>query len=60
MLYNGYLIEQDNTGYAPNHNKFSFSDDEGDVIGYGESIEDCQIQIDELNEMIYHQEIDNT
>ena len=50
MEYNGYTIEEDKTGYAPKESKFSFFLDEGEMYcGSGESIEDCQKQIDERN-----------
>lgn len=49
MEYNGYFIYPDKTGYAPKESKFSFFLDEGEMYcGSGESIEDCQKQIDEL------------
>lgn len=50
MEYNGYLIEEDITGYGPKNSRFHFyiSGDEI-VIGWGESIEDCEKQIDQLN-----------
>lgn len=50
MEYNGYLIEEDKTGYAPKHLRFSFFTNDGEkIISSGESIEDCEKQIDELN-----------
>ena len=50
MEYNGYTIEEDNTGYAPKNLRFSFFTDDGErCIGSGETIEDCENQIDELN-----------
>ena len=50
MEYNGYLISEDNTGYAPKHLKFTISLDNGETyIESGESIDDCKKQIDELN-----------
>ena len=49
MLYKGYLIEEDLTGYAPKHLRFNFFDYDGEThFGSGESLEDCQKQIDEL------------
>lgn len=47
--YRGYVIEEDNTGYAPKHLRFHFFE-LGDEIakGCGESIEDCKRQIDEI------------
>ncbi len=50
MKYNGYLIEEENTGIAPKNAKFYFHIiDEEIICGYGENAEDCQKQIDELN-----------
>lgn len=50
MEYNGYFIYPDKTGYAPKESRFSFFLDEGEIYcGSGESIEDCQKQIDERN-----------
>jgi len=47
--YKGYRIQEDNTGYAPKHLRFSFYIDDGETIaGSGESIEDCKQQINEL------------
>lgn len=49
MEYNGYLIEQDKTGYAPKDSQyFFFKECDEKASGFGESIEDCQKQIDEL------------
>lgn len=49
MKYKGYLIEEDYSGYAPKHLKFSFFNDDGETcFGSGKSIEDCKKQIDEL------------
>ena len=48
MDYKGYEIEQDKTGYAPDHLKFGFFDNEGECQGMGGSIDDCKKQIDEL------------
>jgi hypothetical protein len=49
MEYNGYFIYPDKTGYAPKEDKYSFFLDDGEMYcGSGESIEDCQKQIDEL------------
>jgi len=48
MEYKGYLIEEDRTGYAPSHLKFSFFNDDGETcFGSGDSIEDCKKQIDD-------------
>ena len=56
MEYKGYLIEEDLTGYAPKHLKFSFFNDDGETyFGSGESIEDCKQQI---NIMIMEKELD--
>ena len=48
MEYKGYTIEEDNTGYAPKHLIFHFFENDEYAVGAGESIEDCQKQIDEL------------
>lgn len=50
MEYNGFLIEEDNTGIAPKNSRFHFyiSGDEV-VTGWGESIEGCEKKIDEIN-----------
>lgn len=49
MEYKGYLIEEDKTGYAPKHLRFSYFSDDGEKYwGMEETIEDCQKQIDEL------------
>lgn len=49
MTYKDYKIEQDRTGYAPKEDKFHFYLVEDEyVTGYGESVEDCKRQIDEL------------
>ncbi len=59
MEYNGYLIEEDKTGYAPKHLRFSFFTNDGEkIIGSGESIEDCEKQIDELNLDEIHKDAD--
>jgi hypothetical protein len=47
-VYKGYNIEPDLTGYAPKHSTYHFYIDSEKVDGYGESIEDCKKQIDEL------------
>lgn len=48
MEYNGFTIEEDKTGYAPKHLRFHFySEDDEYAKGSGESIEDCQKQINE-------------
>ena len=50
MYYKGYSIEQDKSGFAPIDSTYTFRLLEEDlIIGYGESIEDCKKQIDELN-----------
>ena len=49
MKYKGYFIEDDITGYAPKEERFHFHIiDEEVIFGYGESIEDCKKQIDDL------------
>ena len=50
MEYNGYTIEEDKTGYAPKHLRFHFfAEDDEYAKGAGESVEDCEKQIDQLN-----------
>ena len=47
--YKGYKIEIDRTGYASKEDMFSFFLDDGEThCGSGESIEDCERQIDWL------------
>lgn len=46
--YKGYNIEPDLTGFAPKDSTYHFYIDSEKVDGYGESIEDCKKQIDEL------------
>lgn len=46
--YKGYKIEPDLTGFAPKDSTYHFYIDSEKVDGYGESIEDCKKQIDEL------------
>lgn len=59
MEYNGYTIEEDNTGYAPKHLKFHFYAIDDEIAkGAGESIEDCERQIDELNLEVIHKDAD--
>ena len=49
MKYNGYTIELDKTGYAHKDSTyFFFKECDEKATGFGESIEDCQKQIDEL------------
>ena len=48
MKYKEYNIEPDLTGYAPKDSTYHFYIDSEKVDGYGESIEDCKNQIDEL------------
>lgn len=59
MEYNGYLIEEDKTGYAPKELRFHFFE-EGDEYakGAGASLEDCYKQIDELNLEQIHKDAD--
>ena len=48
-FYKDYLIEPDKTGYAPKDSKyFFFKECDEKATGFGESIEDCKKQIDEL------------
>jgi len=47
--YKGYRIDQDRTGFAPKNMVFHFWIDDGEnVAGFGESVEDCKEQIDEI------------
>jgi len=49
MEYKGYVISEDNSGYAPFNLRFNIFNDDGEFyFGSGESIEDCKEQIDEL------------
>jgi hypothetical protein len=50
MEYKGYLIEIDNTGFAPKNMLYSFYLGGEEYIGSGESVEDCKRQIDEIDE----------
>ena len=48
-FYKDYYIEIDKTGYAPKDSQyFFFKECDEKVTGFGESIEDCKKQIDEL------------
>lgn len=48
-FYKDYFIEIDKTGYAPKDSQyFFFKECDEKATGFGESIEDCKIQIDEL------------
>ena len=50
-FYKGYSIEIDKTGYAPKDSQyFFFKECDEMATGFGESIEDCKIQIDEIHE----------
>lgn len=47
--YKGYRIDQDRTGFAPKNMVFHFWINDGEnVAGFGESVEDCKEQIDEI------------
>ena len=47
--YKDYIIEEDSTGYAPKHLKFSFFTNDGETyVDSGESVEYCKQKIDEL------------
>ena len=49
MEYKGYLIEEDKSGYAPKHMRFSFYSNDGEkYCGSAESIEGCKADINEL------------
>jgi len=51
MEYKGYLIEPDKTGYAPKNSQYFIFEIDAEVsCGFGESIEDCKQQIDEMIE----------
>ena len=48
-FYKEYLIEIDKTGYAPKNSRYFFYKECEEIAsGFGESIEDCKQQIDEL------------
>lgn len=48
-FYKDYFIEIDKTGYAPKDSTyFFFKECDEKATGFGESIEDCKQQIDEL------------
>ena len=48
-FYKDYFIEIDKTGYAPEDSQyFFFKECDEKATGFGESIEDCEKQIDEL------------
>ena len=48
-FYKDYFIEIDKTGYAPKDSTyFFFKEFDEKATGFGESIEDCKKQIDEL------------
>lgn len=48
-FYKDYFIEIDKTGYAPKDSTyFFFKECDEKATGFGESIEDCKRQIDEL------------
>jgi len=49
MKYRKHEIEQDNTGFAPKKMQFYFTEeDEEEIIGYAESVDECKKEIDEL------------
>lgn len=48
-FYKDYFIEIDKTGYAPKDSTYFFFKECDEIAtGFGESIEDCKKQIDEL------------
>lgn len=47
MIYKGYTIEQDNTGWAPKTSQFAIFLDEKYIDSAG-SIEECKVIIDEI------------
>ena len=50
-FYKDYFIEIDKTGYATKDSKyFFFKECDEKATGFGESIEDCKRQIDEIYE----------
>lgn len=50
-FYKDYFIEIEKTGYAPKDSQYLFFKECDEIAtGFGESIEDCKIQIDEINE----------
>jgi len=49
MVYKGYLIEPDKSGYAPKDSQYFIFELDAEVsCGFGESIEDCKDKIDEM------------
>lgn len=48
-FYKEYFIDADKTGYAPKDSRYFFYKEcDEKASGFGESIEDCKKQIDEL------------
>lgn len=62
IKYNGYTIEPDKTGYAPKDSTyFFFKECDEKATGFGETIEDCKTQINELiNLKIYNEDCQDT
>lgn len=53
MDYRGYTIEPEPTGYGQRagcNYYFALPDNEGIIAGWGESVEDCKQQINQLLE----------
>ena len=51
MKYIGYEINQDSSGFAPKELIFYYTEeDEEEIIGYAESVDECKKEIDELIE----------
>ena len=46
IVYRGFKIEEDKTGFAPDWAKFRFWHEDGDPVQFGSSIEDCKKKID--------------
>ena len=49
MKYKGYEISQDSSNFAPQELIFYYTEeDEEEIIGYAESVDECKKEIDEL------------
>jgi hypothetical protein len=56
MKYRGYEINQDSSGFAPKHSQFYYTEeDEEEIIGYAESVDECKKEIDELIKELSHE-----
>ena len=49
MKYKGYEINQDSSNFTPKELIFYYTEeDEEEIIGYAESVDECKKEIDEL------------